>query len=178
MFSRDWLFWLVVIVVFVVPRLLGKLLSGAKGEAPPTAPLPQRAPQAGRTRPSRPQPVGRVLPRPKISAERQSEMDRLWHALRKLQLAAKDQVRGVLEQPEQARRPPAGVVARPEAAAIRQADSAPPPAAKAPSRPPPPAALTKPRPERASAWAENLRNRHTLRQIIISAEIIGPPKGS
>ena len=50
---------------------------------------------------------------------------------------------------------------------------APPPAPKA--EPPLAAAVS---PSRASAWTEALRDKQNIRNIIISAEIIGPPKGA
>ena len=48
-------------------------------------------------------------------------------------------------------------------------------------KPPPSPAPTKPAPEpvrRPSRWVEALRDRQNLRNIIISAEIIGPPRGA
>ncbi len=48
-----------------------------------------------------------------------------------------------------------------------------------PTAKPPPAVAKKasPPPRRESIWVEALRDRQNLRNIIISAEIIGPPRG-
>ncbi|MEI6083858.1 MAG: hypothetical protein WCS70_06110 [Verrucomicrobiota bacterium] len=52
------------------------------------------------------------------------------------------------------------------------------PAPKAPPAPKPaPVAAEAPRTNRSSQWATALRDRSNVRNIIIAAEIIGPPKG-
>jgi hypothetical protein len=60
---------------------------------------------------------------------------------------------------------------------------APPPVPKAvpPPKPTPPPPPVKPAPapaRQASRWVEALRDQQNLRNIIISAEIIGPPRGA
>jgi hypothetical protein len=147
MFSRDWVFWLIVIVVFVLPRLLREL---------PKI-LEQRR---KRTPPPQPQPVSQ----PKLSTKVQSKL-----------LAAADQIRRALQQLEQQAQPP--VSAAPAAEPVQKVVPPPPPVPEAPPQPRPTAAPAKARPPRAPAWAQSLRNKHNLRQAIVAAEIIGPPKG-
>ena len=171
MFSRDWLFWLIVIAVVAIPNLLSKLRSAGKGAAQPAASLPRPK----RKQPSQPQPVSGAKPPLRISAKPQVATDQLRDVLQQLEQMARDEVQRVLRQPEQPEQPLPPVA--PAAAAVREVSRKPAPAAKAPSLSPQPAALAESQPRRASAWAEALSDKQTLRRIIILAEIIGPPRG-
>jgi hypothetical protein len=165
--SGEW-FWLIVFAVAALLQLLGKRQSARKSdEAPAVRKTKQRLQ-------SRPPPFGQAAP-PKIPAGSQG---------------IADQIRRLLDEIQRAAQPPEPAPAAPPP--IRETVSAPTPAAAvpppiqetagaptpAPKPPPSPSPITELQPTPASAWAQALRNKQNLRHIIISAEIIGPPKGA
>jgi hypothetical protein len=182
------LIWLIIAVMVSLAKGWSKLQESKESQSPesddapppvqprtpvrraqprlPAAPIPRAAPPAIRRRVPQPRPVS-TPPGRKVSA---------------------DDIRHVVEQ--MGRKPPplAPAPLPPPAPLVAKAEAIPPPS---PTPPPPPApsppeasvpaqaAGGAPAPaeaSRASEWMEALRDRQNLRNIIISYEIIGPPR--
>jgi hypothetical protein len=163
----EWL-WLIVFVVAWLWPMIRKVLSAGDREKPPPVPKakPKRRPQTRR------EPVDQAKP----FGVRREVTDQIRELV--------DQLRRGAQPPMPASRAPAPIretvsAPRPAVAApppIRELASVPPLAPKVPL--PSPSAIAEPRPTPASVWAEALRDRRALREIIVAAEIIGPPKGA
>lgn len=171
----DWI-WLIVAGVVVIAKLLGNINAAsevdeeAAAPPPPTprprAARPKPAPRTATPRSATPPPVRSAAPAKPVKPKSE------W-------AAAPDQIRRFLEQMQKQmqtlQHPPVAVPPP-----IRQAQPVPPP----PPPPPPPTTKPAPAPEpvrkpaRPNVWAEALRDKNNLRNIIISAEIIGTPKGA
>lgn len=160
--NSEWILLIVLAVAWLF-RLLTKHRSAGEGDEPPPVPKPKRRPQPRR------EPVGQEQP----FGGRQA----VAHQIRELV----DQIRRGAQPPAPAPGAPAPIretvsAPRPALAApplIRESAGAPPPKLPLPS----PSPIAEPQPTSASVWAEALRDKQTLRRIIIAAEIIGPPKG-
>jgi colicin import membrane protein len=176
----DTLIWLIIFVMVALAKGWSKLQqsidkdSTESKEAPPVAPV--------RRQPRPPPPVARTAPRtarlPVGPPPREA-----WRV-------DPEQVRRFIEQlsgkPQPVPPPPVAPppVRKMEAARPRPAPPErpeqppkPEPAAAAPVAKPPIPASPMPAPTpRAALWAEALRDKQNIRNIIISAEIIGPPK--
>ena len=110
----------------------------------------------GEEEPAPPRPAPKRPPRP---LNKQPEVWRVGDNL----------LREFVEQVRQVPAPPPIRLATPVPAA-------PPPPPPAPEKPAPPVVSHR-APSRASIWGTALRDKSNLRNVILSAEIIGPPKG-
>ena len=152
--AGDFAVWLIIAIIVAVGKLWNKFVAtqSDEEETPPTPPPVRRAarPQSGPV--SSPAPP---MPRPVITEPHDRE----------------DSGKDLRDFMERLTRPP-----QPKPVAAPAPPPKPPPAEPAAA----PVAKT-PVPEpprRPSRWAEALRDRQNLRNIIISAEIIGPPRGA
>jgi hypothetical protein len=154
--------WIVIILVVALAKGLGKLQSESGEDTNPRPPVvrpPQRrTPPSGRSIQPRTRPqVPRPVPPPMPGA---------W-------MAKPEAIRQFVEHLEHRMEP------RPVAPTTM-------PAAKRPTRPPRPTPkppkspepVSTEKPPRATQWAAALRDRQNLRNIVIAAEIIGPPRGA
>ena len=163
----EWL-WLIVFVVAWLWPMIRKVLSAGEREKPPPVPQakPKRRPQARR------EPVDQAKP----FGGRREVADQIRELV--------DQMRRGAQPPMPASHAPAPIretvsAPRPALGApppIRELVSAPPPAPK--PLPPLPSPIAEPQTTPASVWAEALRDKRVLREIVVAAEIIGPPKGA
>lgn len=156
----DWI-WVVVFAVAWLLPLLAKRRSAGEGDRPPAVPKPRpkRGPQARQE----------AKPPTDVFGGRQSAADRLRVLL--------DQIRRAAQPPAPApgAPPPIPETVSASPQPIRESASAPRPAPKLPV--PSPSTITEPEPTPASFWAAALRDKQSLRRLVIAAEIIGPPKG-
>ncbi len=169
--GNEWI-WLIVLAVVWLLQFLFKRWSAGEGDEPPPVPKPKpkRSPQTRR------EPVSQAKSPRDVSGGRQSAVNQIRELV--------DQFRRGAQPPAPAPGAPAPIretagAPRPAPAVpppIRETVSGPPPAPKPP--PPSPTPIAKPQPTPASVWAEALRDKQSLRRIIIAAEIIGPPKGA
>ena len=184
------LVWLIIAVMVVVAKAWSKSQkqvdedsSESKEDAPPVAPVQRRATPRQGVRPLQPQRVRpqppRMAPVPRAVQPAQRAVPRT--AARPVGSPAPRE--GWRIDPEQIRRFVEQLSGQPQA--MPQPPVVPPPIQQAPAPQPMPepvatAAETKPNipttTSRAAQWAEALRDRQNIRNIIISAEIIGPPK--
>jgi hypothetical protein len=192
--SVDVVVWLVIFVMVALAKGWSKLQKqidddspATEDEAPPIAPVQRRTtPRAG-MRPvvqrARPQPP-RVVPVPRAAQPVQRTVPRT--AARPVGSPAPRE--GWKIDPEQIRRFVEQLSGQPPSTPPPPVAS-PPPVQKAPPPTPEPVAAAAPESQpvmaeapappatsRAAQWAEALRDRQNIRNIIISAEIIGPPK--
>jgi hypothetical protein len=146
----DWI-WVVIFVVVALSQGWKKLAEQTDGDeedpAPPR-PVPKRPPR----------PVPPVSPAPR---RKQPEAWRVGDS----------EMREYVEHVRPSPPPPP----------LRRATPVPtaPPLPPEPPKPvpPPPAVVSPPTPTRGSIWAAALRDKDNLRNVILSAEIIGPPRG-
>jgi type IV secretory pathway VirB10-like protein len=147
--DADFIVWLIIAIIVIVGKLWNKFVSMQAEEEEPASSSPKPVRQRSRPRPRPAPPAAPPVVRKASPDDFRAFMERLTRP----------------PQPTPAATPP---VAR----------AAPPPP---PPKPAEPVAAT-PAPERspsgASRWAEALRDRQNLRNIIIAAEIIGPPRGA
>jgi hypothetical protein len=151
--SLDWI-WVIIFVVIALSQGWKKMAEQTGGDD--DEPAPPRPPTK---RPPRPLPVRPAAPPP---LHKQPD---IWRV-------GEEKVREYIETVRQAAAPPP----------IRQATPvpvAPPAPAPEPVKPAPtpPPVVTHRQPSRASIWATALRDKENLPNVILSAEIIGPPKG-
>jgi hypothetical protein len=181
--SLDVVVWLIVVVMVALAKGWGKLQkqidedSSQSKEQPPVArPKPQRprpqmrpvVPMARTAQPS--QRAAPVTARPPVGSPTPREAWRVDpEQVRRFIAQLSGQPRPVPPPPVQARIPKAEAIAPPPVAPTPE------PAPAAPIAQPT-MAETPPKASRASQWAEALGDRQNVRNIIISAEIIGPPK--
>lgn len=160
----DWdaLFWIAVVVVVGISKVLGKLKENAaeEEEPPPPQPRPMR-----RLRPAAQPKASPVAPPPVLHEKRpkgwQTTADELREFLERIQPPQ------ATAAPKPPPPPPSPPAAAPPAPAAKPASARPQPA---PARPAPV--------NRAAQWAAALRDRQNIRNIIVAAEIIGPPKAN
>jgi hypothetical protein len=183
--SLDVLVWLIVFVMVVLAKGWGKLQkqidkdSSQSKEAPPVTrpklhrPQPQMRPVAPVMRPAQPmqRTVARTAPPPAGPP-----------APREPWRIDPEQIRRFVEQLSGQPRPVPPPLAQPH---IHKTEAIAPPPVPPTPEPAAPAPIAKhtiaeapapPKASRASQWAEALGDRQNIRNIIISAEIIGPPK--
>jgi hypothetical protein len=183
----DGLIWVIIFVVVSLVKGLTKLQKSATGD---TSNANDEKPPVARPRPSRPMPQPRPQMRPRpafVSAQRAPSSPQRTAAPMGPRPIAKpggearkidaDQIRRFIEQlsGQPASQPPA----------------LPPPISKAPPLPPPKpepvpdtpdtkqtivATPISTKPSPATQWAQALRDRQNIRNIIIAAEIIGKPR--
>jgi hypothetical protein len=190
----DVFVWLIIFVMVALAKGWSKLQkpidedsSESKDEeTPPITPVQRRSTPRQGVRPLQPQrarpQAPRVVPVPRAGQPAQRTIQRT--AARPVGSPAPRE--GWRIDPEQIRKFVEQLSGQPQST---PPPVAPPPVQKAPTPTPEPVvateAETKPAmarapasspPSRASQWAEALRDRQNIRNIIISAEIIGPPK--
>ncbi len=148
----DWV-WLIIAIIVVIGKLWNRFVTTqAEEEEPPPAPRPPPVRRQARPRP-------RPAPAP---VRQEQEKDRQ---------APPEDLREFMER---LTRPPQPKPVMPPPPITQRVPPPPAPKPAMPAAPPPAPAQTS---RRASQWAEALRDRQNLRNIIISAEIIGPPRG-
>jgi hypothetical protein len=194
--ALDVYVWLIIFVMVALAKGWSKLQkqidedsSEPKEETPPIAPVQRRATPREGVRPLQPQrarpQAPRVVPVPRTAQPAQRTVPRTAArpvgspAPREAWRIDPEQIRRFVEQlsgqPQTTPQPPV--------AAPLPVQKAPPPStepvvATAAESKPVMAEAPAPSPSRASQWAEALRDKQNIRNIIISAEIIGPPKAS
>ena len=184
----DVLVWLVIFVIVAIAKGWSKLQqpadddSSKSGESPPVVRPGQQIP---RPRP-RPQPRPAVAPIPRATRPLPRTVPRT--ATGPVPAPARgewkvdaDQIRRFIDQMSGKVQTPLPLPPVPPPLAREAEPPAPPPqpepahtapaATESPAKAPAPVQAS-----RASMWAEALRDRNNIRNIIISAEIIGPPK--
>jgi hypothetical protein len=193
--GADVVVWLIIFVMVALAKGWSKLQkqidddsSTPEEETPPSAPVQRRATPREGVRPLQPQrarpQVPRMAPVPRTAQPAQRTVPRT--AARPVGSPAPRE--GWKIDPEQIRRFVEQLSGQPRSTP-QPPVAAPPPVQKAPTPAPEPivatAAETKPAmaeaeapptSSRAAQWAEALRDKQNIRNIIISAEIIGPPK--
>jgi hypothetical protein len=170
--GADFVVWLIIGAIFMMAKAWSKFVTSTDedaGDEPSPPPPPQPRPE--RSFPS-PRPAPPVAPKPPSSRE-----------------VAPEELRRFMEQltkPAQPapRSPPAApVIHRAKLQRAKKVPAPPPPTPATPVAAPsltPTAAATvtaKPQSQRSAQWITALRDRQNLRNIILSAEIIGRPKG-
>jgi hypothetical protein len=152
----DWI-WVIIFVVVALSQGWKKLAEqqgGDEEEPAPPRPLPKRPPRPRPVRPAAPPPL--------------HKQPDVWRV-------GEDRVREFIEQVRQSAAPPPLRQATPVAAAPPLPPPPPPETAK-PATTSPAAVITERPATRGSLWAAALRDKDNLRNVILSAEIIGPPK--
>jgi hypothetical protein len=147
--SADLIVWAIIAIVVAIAKGIGKLSSSAEEEI--EIDDTPAAPPVARPRPgARPR-----APRPIVQNN--------------IPPAVPTQIRAMMEQLAQPKRPTTPSPTPPPLV------DAPAPVAAKTHTPPPTEPL---RPSRSSQWATALRDKSNIRNIIIAAEIIGPPKST
>jgi hypothetical protein len=170
--AADFIIWLIIFLVVGLAKAWSKSQEQVDDDSPAPPPKP-RPPVAKRPPQPRPLPQARPIPRaveqhappvvpPPPTETRELEggadgRDFMEQLQRKL-------------QPQPIAAPPVARAAPPPTPAL------PPPPPPTPKAKPQTTAPAPPQPSRTSQWAEALRDKQNIRNIIISAEIIGPPK--
>ena len=171
----DFWIWLIVFVFVLISKVWNKLATPSDDDQPakpppPTTPRARPTPQSRPQQPQRPAksvsaPPGArrpSMPPPVITEAPDWRID-------------PQKIREFFEKVQAAPQPPARPTPPPVAAA-RPVPAPPPPVKAAPVTAAPKPATPAPAP--ASQWAAAFRDRQNLRNIIISNEILGPPKGA
>jgi hypothetical protein len=173
-FARaDIIIWLIIFLMVAATKVWSKSQEQVDDDPPASTPKP-RSPVA--KRPPRPRPLPQTRPIPR-AVERRTPPVASPRPTETRGLGGGADLRDFMEE-LQRKLQPQPIAGAPVARA------APPPA---PAQPPPPQPPTQkqtpqtsapapPQPSRALQWAEALRDKQNIRNIIISAEIIGPPK--
>jgi hypothetical protein len=168
----DIVVWLIIGVIFMLSKAWGKFVTPSDDDTTDEPVAPPRP------RPARPLPAQRPAP-PPVAPKPPPAWEAAPEELRRFMEQLTKPVRPTPTPPVAA--PPVAHRAKPPAA--KKAPAVVPPAPAPPTSPPaltPTAAATvtaKPRSKRSAQWITALRDRQNLRNIIISAEIIGRPKG-
>jgi hypothetical protein len=147
----DFWIWIVIAIFVLLGKAWNALSSQIDGETPKSEPKPAPPPRA--------------RPRPRPATARKPTGG--WHA-------GQEELKKFFEQMQRSTPPPKLPRTKPSplppmAQPVTRA-------APAPAAPPKPVPSQPATPARATQWAAALRDRQNLRHIILSAEIIGPPK--
>lgn len=146
--SADFIVWFIIAIVVMISKAYNKFQESNEADEEPASPPLPRP----RPRPVAPFPKARPAPAsaPPVIAN--------------VPAAVRDLVNRLAQPTRPTPAPPPAPVK---------------PAEPEPAKPvPAAAALPPPPPSRSSQWATALRDRSNVRNIIIAAEIIGPPKGT
>jgi hypothetical protein len=165
----DFVVWLIIFLVVAVSKVWSKFQEQVDDDSsrPPPKPKP---PVAKRPLP-RPRPLPQAQPMPRTASHRIPPPARP-RAAEQWEPGGGGQLRDFMEQ-LQRKLQPQPVAVPPITPAAPAQPPAPPLTPKAKPQPASPAPH---QPSRASQWAEALRDKQNIRNIVISAEIIGPPK--
>jgi cell division protein FtsN len=161
--AGDFAVWLIIAIIVAVGKLWNKFITMQADEDEPT--------------PSAPPPLQRAQPAQRRMPTQRREVERKPHT-EEVRLVPEEtrqvQPKDLRDLMERLARPP-----QPKPVAPPPVKPLPVPKAAEPApKTVPAAAKPAPEPTRASRWVEALRDRQNLRNIIISAEIIGPPRGA
>jgi len=157
----DFWIWVIIFVAVAISKLWSQLQPPANEEEPTESAPPEPPPKL---------PAARQIKRGPPAAPPPPIQEQWGEAPKTL----RDFLEQVRQQTEPRVTPP-----KPSPAPVPVAKPVKPAPAPVPAEAlkPTPAALVERKPTRATRWAEALRDRANLRNIIIGAEVIGPPKG-
>lgn len=188
--AADFWVWLIIVAFMAIAKGWSKFAAPSGDDEQPQPPIdlskpqskrpprPQPAPQAARPRPQVPprtlRPMasvprrGRPSPRiDKSSGAWRVDAEKIREFIEKMQQGAAPAVPPVAPAPTPAPPPPRKTTKPAPVPAPTQTSTS-------DTKPASPGAA----PSRATQWAAALRDRQNIRNIIISAEIIGPPRGA
>jgi hypothetical protein len=154
----SWI-WVIIFVVVAISKMWSQFQQPADDDEQPAEPVATKPPPklpAARTIQR-----GPPAPPPPLIEEKWGE--------------APKSLRDFMEQMRRQMEPPPPVVkAKPVAAPLPVAKPVAPPIPKSA----PVSAVVVPKPARAAPWVAALRDKRNVRNIIIGAEVLGPPKGA
>lgn len=168
----SWI-WVIIFVVVAASKLWSQFQQKTEGGDQASEPMASKPPPI--------LPVGRQelpsahpIPRGPTAAPSSSSIEEKWGEAPKSLRDFMEQMRRQM-QPPVARPAPPSVATAPLPVAEPVAPAEPVPA---PEPEPVPAPTVVSEPSRASRWSAAMRDKQNVRNIIIGAEVLGPPKGS